>query len=1228
VDVCTIIAKNYLAHARVLAASFAEHHPEGRFHVLIIDDLEGYIVPEDEPFTVVRPAELGIDGFEQMAVLYNVLELSTSVKPWLMRWLLARSPDRIAVYLDPDMRLYAPLDEMFAAVSRHGLVLSPHSTDPMPRDGKRPNEQDILTAGAYNLGFIGIGSGDFADQLLEWWAERLKTDCIVDPRRGFFVDQRWIDLVPGMAESFHLLRDRGFNVAYWNLSSRPISRDADGAWIAGDVPLRLFHFSGFDQTRPDILSKHQNRIALAEHPDLAELCRAYAVELLAAGAEEVRDWPYTYASTASGIPLNAVVRNVYRRLAAAGENGGSVFEEAGERVFVGHLNAPAPAASGGEVGITNYLAALHDEREDLRRAYPDIGGADAAGYLGWARVFGRVEVPDELLPAEGSVELAVASAAGDADATSERRARLLGVNVAGYLNSELGVGEVARQAIRALDNAGIPVLPVGIAAPQSRQGHAFTHRGTSQRGYPINLICVNADMLPSFAAGIGEPFFAGRHSIGWWWWEASEFPERWLGSFAHVDELWAGSRFVAEALEVVSPVPVIQMPLPVSVAGAPRADPARFGLPAAAFSFLFSFDYSSVLERKNPLGAIDAFLRAFPQAGEAIFVLKSINAGFHPVDHERVRELAAGHRHVHLIDGYLEPADKDRLLASCDGYVSLHRSEGFGITMAEAMFLGKPVVATGYSGNVDFMTAENSYLVDYALAPIGPGAEPYPPGGVWADPDLDHAAALMREVYEDREEARRRAARGYADIRRTHSVAVAGAKMSQRLNTIVKREVFAVGGWEAPAALERAERANLTLKEGPPLGAPSRAGPVGRGLRRAALRLMRPFTVHQASIDRDLLDALRAIGRDVDELGARGVAVETLALRGLRDLEQHLRGLLEPEIAAGGAGIEGLSRQLEAVGREIAGINRLAQAVAAGAARTDDLAGQVDELRVGLRRHAQLLSVSDLPIEADLSGYPAAPVEPWSEEYNAAHAAFVGRALDDSELIELFRCGGPFPAGYGQGFDERVVEFPWLAGRSLSGRVLDAGSTLNHLHVLRRLRPRMDDLHIVTLAAEDRSFPRLGVSYLYADLRALPLADNVYDRVVSVSTLEHVGLDLQHFGADGTRSEDPQEAALVAADELRRVVRPGGEVLITVPVGVPERFDWVRALSLDELDQLIDRFAPVEVDLTFFRHDGGWRRVGRDSVADARYRDHLSGTPPRARVVAAEAVACVALKPA
>ena len=224
--------------------------------------------------------ELEIDGFARMAVMYNVLELSTAVKPWLLRWMLRDGADG-AVYLDPDMRVYAPLTEMFDAVREHGLVLNPHFTDPMPRDGRKPNEQDILIAGAYNLGFIGIGSGAFADALLDWWGVRLERDCIVDPERGFFVDQRWIDLVPGMAEDFHVLRDPGFNVAYWNLPTRTVerARRAPGTSRrrpAAAVPLQRL------RRRPSRTCSPSTRTASgsADEPDLAQLCAAYAAELV------------------------------------------------------------------------------------------------------------------------------------------------------------------------------------------------------------------------------------------------------------------------------------------------------------------------------------------------------------------------------------------------------------------------------------------------------------------------------------------------------------------------------------------------------------------------------------------------------------------------------------------------------------------------------------------------------------------------------------------------------------------------------------------------------------------------------------------------------------------------------------------------------------------------------------------------------------------------------------
>jgi glycosyltransferase involved in cell wall biosynthesis/SAM-dependent methyltransferase len=1200
-DVCTIIAKNYLAQARVLARSFAEHHPGVRFHVLVIDETEGWIDAAAEPFELVTIEQLGIERFQDMAVMYDVLELSTAVKPWLLKWLLDRSSDSAVVYLDPDMRLYGPLDDMFAAVAEHGLVLSPHNLEPMPRDGKKPSEQDILIAGVYNLGFVGINSGAFADELLEWWAIRLERDCIVDPERGYFVDQRWMDFAPGMAESFHLLRDPGFNVAYWNLHSRPVSYD--GAWrVRGDVPLRLFHFSGYDYRRPQTLSKHQDRIVLADLPELRRLCDEYAAALVEEGVEEVSRHPYTYATTASGIPLDGVLRRFYRDRTLQGFDA-SPFTPEGEAAFLAELNAPAPR--GGRHGVTRYLQALYDRRPDLQRAYADLE-EDGAGFMGWVHTWGRSQVPihDALAPAAAAPEATVQPAPAPNGPLP-----VLGVNVAGYLTSEMGVGEVARQLTGALDAASIPSLPINLIPPRGRHDHTFASVPIARGGHPVNLVCVNADMLPQFAADAGEAFFEHRYTIGMWWWEVSSFPQRWQSSFDLVDEIWAGSRFVADALSKVSPVPVVHVPMPVTLPARPTVARAELGLPGD-FVFLFVYDYNSILARKNPLGLLDAFVRAFPDAGEgASLVLKSINGDLHPEQHASVVDAASEHAHVHVLDRFLSPADKNRLIVSCDAYVSLHRSEGFGITMAEAMLLGKPVIATGYSGNTDFMTPENSWPVRYELRPIGEGADPYPADAEWAEPDLGHAAASMREVFDDRAEAARRAARGVADIEAGHSLSAAGEAVARRLTAIRldPRSAFA----PAADARRRADAAAGLVQRGsqPPGG---RRMVPGRAMaRRALLRTLKPHTAYQATVDRDLAAGVQDLADRLDDVAGRVLALDTDRLRELRALERRLAAL---ETGVGGSDLGTRLTSLDS--------------------RIDDLATQADATRAEQVRQRYALQSRGPVVSGDgrlAADLPAAPEQPWSHEYTEAHRAFVSRELQDASLLATLRDGAPLPERFGVGFDERVVEFPWVAAQELGGRVLDAGSALNHLHVLGRLRPRMGELDIVTLAPEDESFPELGVSYLYADLRALPMPDASYDRVLSISTLEHVGMDNTYYGADVAKAPDPQRELLAAVRELARVLRPGGDCYITVPAGSGERFAWVRTLTPAELDELVEAFAPEHHTLAFYRHSAtGWQLSDRDAVAGETYRDHFTSGPPGPdRAVAARAVACLKLvKPA
>lgn len=287
-NICTIVAKNYLAYARVLAESFREHHPDGTCYVLVIDDVDGYIDASEEPFELVAIPELDIEEFENMATIYSVLELSTAVKPWLLRYLLNELEMESLVYLDPDIRVYDRMDELEPLMRDHGLVLIPHVTTPIPRDGEKPTEADILIAGTYNLGFIGVNNDSQTHKLLDWWSERLGTDCLVAPERGYFVDQRWIDFVHGLADDFYVLRDPAYNIAYWNLHGRDLTFE-DGRYYADGRPLRFFHFSGYDPENRHLLSKHQSRIKLSENPALIRICNEYGDALIENGYEDVKD---------------------------------------------------------------------------------------------------------------------------------------------------------------------------------------------------------------------------------------------------------------------------------------------------------------------------------------------------------------------------------------------------------------------------------------------------------------------------------------------------------------------------------------------------------------------------------------------------------------------------------------------------------------------------------------------------------------------------------------------------------------------------------------------------------------------------------------------------------------------------------------------------------------------------------------------------------------------------
>ncbi len=316
----------------------------------------------------------------------------------------------------------------------------------------------------------------------------------------------------------------------------------------------------------------------------------------------------------------------------------------------------------------------------------------------------------------------------------------------------------------------------------------------------INLVCVNADQVPVFLQRGGREQLAGRYNIASWWWELPEFPDAWKPSFEPFDEIWAGTRFVVAALAAKSPVPVVLVPPVVDVGAVRFGRRAEFGWRDDETVFLFVFDYFSVFERKNPVAAIRALRRAFPRGDENVrLAIKSINGDADPAGRARMRAAAAGDRRIDLIDGYVSREAKNEMLGACDAYVSLHRSEGFGYTIAEAMALGKPVIATPWSGPADFLTTSNSYPVAYELVELGEAHGPYTAGQTWADPDVDDAARMMRLVHERPAEARLRGARAAADVAARYSALAAGTAVAERLAVIAERRGRRLGGGVTPA---------------------------------------------------------------------------------------------------------------------------------------------------------------------------------------------------------------------------------------------------------------------------------------------------------------------------------------------------------------------------------------------------------------------------------------------
>ncbi len=793
VKIVTVTTPAMLPQARVLRDSIARHHPSWAFEAVLLGRSVGE--PAERGLAIVEvEEELGLDP-ERLLLHHGEHELVTILVPRVLR---RRLDHGIVIHLPPTAWSLGPLDPLVEPLLERPVLLAPRVTRELPEDGLEPTPDQLFQTGRVATNLMGIGStaaGDF----LHWWIKRLDESLGSPDGRhpGLRAESRhWVYYSLNLARirwETATLADPGSNLSAWNIPEHTFEPAEGEVIVDGHAPLRLIDLAGFDPGRPFQLRPHSSRIRLSRLPALRNLVSEYASALRAAGWDDPLHRCDGGQWMPNGLRFDDNLQALFTVAHAVGGLRQSPLCDEGAEQLVQWLRGPA--VRGGRAGVNRYVLhrVLH-ERADVVQAFPDLDGIDGAGLVAWCFSSGQreMEIPDLLMPEARQAREVVADSLpdlGEPPAPEPAAAEPIGVRVSGYLGHVLGLGAAARGYAQALAAAGVPVSTAAapldhLQIPGERSitygRHDFVEV-TGDGRHAFELICVNPDELPRFVDRLGPDYLSGTR-IGVWAWETNSIPSRWAPAFGLVDEVWTYSRFVAENLGASAGVPVVALPPPVK-APALSSAPLRLGVPEG-FLFLFVFDYSSTVQRKNPVGLIEAFKRAFPPGEGPQLLLKTINAPAMPLSEEEVLWAAGGRPDIHVIDRSLSVEERDALMASCDCYVSLHRSEGFGLTMAEAMAIGKPVIATGYSGNVDFMNEGNSYLVEYELARVGADCQIYPADGEWAEPSVAHAAELMRLVHEDREGAARVGERARQDIARHLSPEATGSAMRRRLEQL------------------------------------------------------------------------------------------------------------------------------------------------------------------------------------------------------------------------------------------------------------------------------------------------------------------------------------------------------------------------------------------------------------------------------------------------------------
>jgi glycosyltransferase involved in cell wall biosynthesis/SAM-dependent methyltransferase len=860
--VCSFVTPELAHFTRVLIDRARSVHPDLAFAVLNLCEGDPF---DDQSITRIEPSEvLDDETLIHLAMLTeSSVDLAGLLVPALIRDQLASSD--LVLYVDPRSVLLEFPDELSELARTHGAAFISRYPASLSDDGLSPAMGELFGEPAIDssmLAFHRSGQG-----ILDEVAARIR------PRE---IATRDDTLVPwdqaALRATCHVSKQGAWQRSTRNLSSSIVQIDEeDGALSQDGHPVRSLYLPTFDPATPwllDSTAPSSPRVTRSGQPAIAAAVDDWSAEL-ARAAERLKPMAAVLRATSDGQRIDQLTRSAHRRALQRGEPTiGSPFEPSGLAAYRQWLGAPPEDAR-----ISRYLLALWESRADLQSAFPTAPSLQARAFERWVATTGVTEhdIPITLRPA------ITPSESVDSDEVVESRDVTDSLMVSGYLTSSLGLGEAARLVASAATRSGLDVVThshtlVHGSRQQVNEQPAVRYTGTAV----AHVACVNVDSFADFAADAPELMASGRRTIGLWFWETSAVPETYLPAFELVDEIWVASEYVAAVFEPHFHGPIRIYPQPVPVPDAGEHSRAELGLPDA-FTFLFSFDFNSVFERKNPLAVIDAFCLAFEADEGPRLVLKSINGSLHVDQLERLQYAARGRPDIVIVDEHFPEWKRDAWTASCDCYVSLHRSEGFGLTMAEAMACGKPVIATRFGGNLAFMNDETGLLVDSRIATVPAGCHPYPEGSIWADPDVSHAARLMRDVSYDSDLRARVGANARQYIAAHHSMEVMRDWLEATVADYVQPADPIATPSPAPtsgAAMTRtssnetfveAEHVQEAIRElhhyldAGPRNAWTAGGRAGAFSRRLLQRLLRPYLVRNREFEEAIVETIDRI---------------------------------------------------------------------------------------------------------------------------------------------------------------------------------------------------------------------------------------------------------------------------------------------------------------------------------------------------------------------------------